>query len=87
VKKFILEYSHQMGCKAADVKNYFGLFLIERSIHEARKIKRCELLSNWPRLALSLAETKKLSYSDIHQAQFWIDFFKLFVCRQNEFLN
>jgi len=87
VKKFILEYVHQMGCKAADVKNYFGLFLIERSIHEARKIKRCEQWANWPRLALSLAETKKLSYSELHQAQFWIDFFKLFVCRQNEFLN
>ena len=86
IKDTIIRHSNKISIDSDNLSTLFGLFLIEQSLFEYKKMLKCSKYDTLPRFTIDLALQTGSDFNKAMKQQMWILFFRVCV-KQNVFIN
>jgi aminoglycoside phosphotransferase len=82
VKDIIIKYVNKISMDPNNLSTLFGLFLIEQSLFEYKKMLKCSKYDTLPRFTFDLAKQTDSNFNKALKQQIWILFFRECVKKQ-----
>lgn len=86
VKSCLIEYCSQFNIDLSNVRLLFGIFLINQTLFEYKKVLQCLGSGGLPRFSVYLGLNKNKDYPEVLKEQLWVYFFHTFVKQRHQFI-